>query len=135
MSSSFTEAEVEKIQEAFWGAGLGEIGEGDVPCPKSSCGGIVHVAVAPELGFPRSLFARCDRCLNASSFESAPDLGPEFTDDQMRDFVDRHQRGWRPSCPEHEVPLTVVEHRALGGRLRYEVTCPRCGAHGELKWS
>jgi hypothetical protein len=130
--NSFTVAEIERIQDAFWRGGHAEHDEGYVRCPKPQCPGPVHVEVPPTYGYPRQMTATCDGCHTSSSFASAPEEGPRFTEDQIRTFVDQHRRGRRSACPVDGTPLKIVVTPGLNGTA-HDIACPRCGAYGELK--
>jgi hypothetical protein len=128
---AFTEEEQRILNDRYWSdEHLSQQAKGDVVCP--SCRATVHIKLSQAIGYPRLVIATCDGCGKHSKFRAAPEQGKPFTDDELREAAELHQRRATPRCPHDATPLIVHEMRCIGGPLDYRIRCPRCGATGDL---
>lgn len=122
--AEWTQEQKDRINDDYWL-------DRETMCPL--CGADVRVIESKQVGYPKSLFSNCVGCGARATIRSATEQGERFSEKQLREFVGLYQRGSDSVCLHDGTRLKVREVRTVGA-CRYMVTCPRCGAAGQLEW-
>ena len=134
--SAYTESELRRINEEVWShppAGGQE--RTGATCP--ACGADARVLVSwsgtgAHCG-AEVLKVNCDGCGRAGRVKPAEAQCPGFTENQMREIVELHQRGEITFCPTCQTPLRIEDSHTLG-TLHYSAYCHRGGGMGQLSF-
>ncbi|HEX9667887.1 MAG TPA: hypothetical protein VGC93_00265 [Thermoanaerobaculia bacterium] len=125
----YSREELQQINEASWrspGNWLYE--KSRLPCP--TCRALAEVVfVDANFGSPAEIHVQCHSCKTIGTVAAVEEMQGKFPEEQVTEYVKRHQMGLSSRCSFCHTPLTIDEHGNFEG-MTYVILCLRCGGSG-----